>query len=160
MIKQQLCIKHKKNCGLWRSGLSCNFKSLVQFSICNINGGIFTKSPIIFISKVHYSKTARSSLCSTYQSVMWDLNSTNIAISLLVWWGKFLLLKKKLQMSLKHLNNMPSGLLEWTVAPVKSPDGIRKMLMLFIHVIVVPRWNIYYILKVMLFNHDWFYSLV
>lgn len=64
------------------------------------------------------------------------------------------MLKSKLQLSLKDLNNMPSGLLEWTVAPLRSSDDIREMLMQFIHVIVVPRWNIYYILKVMLFNNE------
>lgn len=159
MIKQHVCIKHKRNCGLKKSGPSCNFKPLVQFIICNINGVVFTKWHVIFIFKVHNSKTARSSLCNTYQSVMWDLDSANIAIFLFVWWGKFLLLKKKLWVSLKDLNDMSSELLEWTAAPLRSSNGIREMLMQFIHVIVVSRWNIYYILKVMLFNHDWFYSL-
>lgn len=138
---------------------SCYFKSLVQFSICNINGGVFTKWHTVFIFKVHNSKTARSSLCNTYQSVMWDLDLANIAIFLFLWWGKFLLLKKKLLVSLKDLNNLPSELLEWTVAPLRSSDGIREMLIQFIHVIVVPRWNICYILEVMLFNHDWFYRI-
>lgn len=43
MIKQHVCRKHKRNCGLQRSGPSCNFKPLVQFAICNINGGVFRK---------------------------------------------------------------------------------------------------------------------
>lgn len=66
-----------------------------------------------------------------------------------------MLLKSKLQLSLKDLrNNMPSGLLEWTVAPLRISDDIREVLMQFIHVIGIPRCNTYCILKVMLFNNE------
>lgn len=81
---------------------------------------------------------AKSNLCHIYQSDMCGPDSANAAIILLAWWGKFLLLKSKLQLSLKDLrNNMPSGLLEWTVAPLRSSDDIREDT----HAIYSCNWN-------------------